>query len=133
MFPHTVTVYNKHREDGEEKWQRTVLYGVFWNAISGAVMRRTGATSTDSVQIIIPMAIKASRNEYRPPKEWAALTDKTGYWTLQPGDVVVKGALDVEIDRSTKELQGYDDVLTITSVDTKGFGSGMDHWEVSGK
>jgi hypothetical protein len=110
------------------------LSGVFWNAIKGAVVRRTGVNSADSLQLIIPIGVQASRAAYKPPKEWAALTDKTGAWTLQPGDVVVKGALDdVEIVRSTKELQAYDDVLTITSVDTKDVGGAMAHWEVSGK
>lgn len=134
MFNDTVTVYNKYKgSDGAEKWQRTVLYGVFWNAIKGAVMRRTGVSSADSVQLIIPVSVRASRAEYKRPKEWAGLTNKIGYWTLQAGDTVIRGDMAVEIDRSTKELQGYDDILTITSVDNKAFGSGMDHWEVSGK
>ncbi len=133
MFAHTVTVYNKYTENGTEKWQRTVLKGVFWHSIKGAIARKTGVTSVDSLQLIIPMLAKASRAAYSPPKEWAGLADKSGFWTLQSGDIVVKGVITKDIERSSKELQGLDDVLTITSVDTKDFGGDMAHWEVSAK
>lgn len=130
MFPHTVTVYNKYKDGTTEKWQRTVLYGVLWDAIKGAVTRKTGVTSADGLQLIIPMT---GRRGYRPPKEWAGLTDKFGFWTLQSGDMVALGALEYEIVKSSSELRDFDHVLTITSVDTKNFGSGMDYWEVSAK
>jgi hypothetical protein len=134
MFPHTVTVYNKYTDAaGTEKWQRTILTGVFWDATKGAVTRRTGVSSADLVQLIIPFVVAASRPSYKSPKEWTGLSTKTGYWTLQPGDTVIKGAITQEVTRSTKELAGYDDLLTITSVDPKAFGSGMDNWEVSGR
>ena len=135
MFNDTVTVYNKYKgQDGTEKWQRTVLYGVFWNSIKGAVTRRTGVASADSLQLIIPRSVTALfGRQYAPPKKWAEMEDKSGCWTLQSGDIVVKGCVEYEITRSTKELAGYDDVLSITSVDYKGFGGNMAHWEVSGK
>lgn len=130
MFPHTVTVYNKYKDGTTEKWQRTVLYGVLWDAVKGATVRRTGVTSADSLQLIIPMA---GRRGYRPPKEWAGLTDKSGFWTLQSGDMVALGALEYEIVKSSSELRDFDHVLTITSVDTKNFGGPLRHWEVSAR
>jgi hypothetical protein len=134
MFNDTVTVYNKYKDaDGTEKWRRTVLKGVFWNAIKGSVTRRTGVASADGVQLIIPTTVKASRAAYNRPKEWTGLADKSGFWTLQSGDTIIKGDMAIEVVRSTKELQGYDDILVVTSVDTKDFGGGMSHWEVSGK
>jgi hypothetical protein len=133
MFPHTVTVYNKYKDGTTEKWQRTILYGVLWDAIKGAVTRKTGVTSADGLQLIIPMSVRASRSAYKPPKEWAVLEDKTNAWTLQSGDMVALGALEYEIVKSSSELKEFDHVLTITSVDTKNFGSRMDYWEVSAK
>mgnify|MGYP000937118052 CR=1 FL=1 len=130
MFPHTVTVYNKYKDGTTEKWQRTILYGVLWDAVKGAIIRRTGVTSADGLQLIIPMA---GRRGYRPPKEWGGLTDKSGCWTLQSGDTVALGALEYEIAKSSSELKEFDHVLTITSVDTKNFGSGMDYFEISAK
>lgn len=133
MMQDVVTVYNKYVDEGVEKWQRTVLSGVFWDAVKGAVARRTGVQSADSMQIIIPLSVTASRASYLPPKAWAACTDKSGFWTLRSGDIVVRGAVAREISRSSKELRDLDDVLAITSADTKRFGGGMAHWEVSGK
>lgn len=135
MFNDTITIYNKYKgADGAEKWQRTVLFGVFWNAIKGAIMRRTGVASADSVQLIIPHSTAVSCDRrYKPPKEWAGLADKSRYWTLQSGDTVIKGSIEYDVVRSSKELLDFDDVLTITSVDTKAFGGDMAHWEVSGK
>lgn len=129
MFPHTVTVYNKYLDSGIEKWQRTVLKGVFWDSSKGAVVRKTGVTSADGLRLIIPMTVKG----YMKPKEWAALPDKTGFWTLQSGDTVILGDIAREVVKSSKELQQFDDVMVISNVDTRKYGSDMDHWEVTGK
>jgi hypothetical protein len=129
MFPHTVTVYNKYIDGSTEKWRRTILKGVSWDSSKGAVVRKTGVASADGLMLLIPMSIPG----YRKPKEWAALPDKAGSWTLQSGDTVVLGAKDYGVVKSSKELQQFDDVLTITNVDTRDYGCGMSHWEVSGK
>ena len=129
MFPHTVTVYNKHMDGSTEKWQRTVLSGVFWDSSKGAVVRKTGIASADGLTLIIPMVIPG----YMKPKEWTSLANKTGFWTLQEGDTVILGSIEYEVVRSSKELQQFDDVLTITNVDTRNYGGGMSHWEVTGK
>lgn len=130
MFNDVCTLYNKYTESGIEKWQRTVLEGVYWNNIKGAVMRKTGATSVDSAVIIIPHSVKA---DFRKPKEWESLADKTDAWTLQSGDTIVKGRIDYEVIKSSRELQKFDDVYIITTIDDKAFGGCMAHWEVSAK
>lgn len=129
MFPHTVTIYNK---DKEEHYHRTVLHGVFWNSSNGAVVRKTGVASADGLQLIIPFGADEDK-AYLKSKEWLDLADKTGYWTLQPKDIVILGKINYEVVKSSKELMQFDDVLTISNVDTRDFGSDMDHWEISGK
>lgn len=135
MFPHTVTVYNKYKDAaGVEKWKRTVLSGVFWDSSKGAIIRKTGVASSDSLLLIVPMNVTViDKSIYKKPKEWDALPDKTGFWTLQEGDTVILGDLTYEVVKSSKELQQFDDVLTITNVDTRNYGGGMDLWEVTGK
>lgn len=128
MFNDTVTLYNKYTAGGVEKWKRTVLSGVFWNSVEGAVLRKTGAASADSVVVLIPGSVGG----YVKPKAWEALNDKSGSWTVKPGDTMVRGDVPVEIVRSTRELDGLDDVLTVTTVDDKRFG-GLAHLEVSGR
>ena len=132
MFNDTVTVYNKYVDNRIEKWQRTVLKGVFWNSVKGAIMRKTGVTSTDSLQLLIPCNTRSNR-AYKPPKAWASLEDKESFWTLQSGDIVVKGDMSYEVEKSSSELKQFDDCLKISSVDHKPFGGSMAHWEVSAK
>lgn len=132
MFPHTVTVYNKYKDGKTEKWQRTVLRGVYWNAIKGAVTRKTGVSSADSLMLMIPRNARSDR-AYKPSSEWAVLSDKAGFWTLQNGDTVVKGELVYEVESSTKELEAFDNVRLITSIDYHDVGGNMAHWEVGGK
>ena len=136
MFPHTVTLYNKHTEAGIEKWQRTVLPGVFWSSSKGAVLRKMGVVTPDGLQattqIIIPMSVNVFR-KYLKPEVWKAKTDKTDSWTLQAGDTMVLGEITQEVVATSKELRQLDDVILITAVDTKNFGAGMSNWEVTGK
>lgn len=113
MFPHTVTIYNKYQAEQEERWQRTVLGGVFWDSTKGAQLRKAGVASADGLVLIIPQSVLPG---YVKPKAWAALTDKARHWTLQSGDIVIKGEVAHEVERSVKELLGYDDLLTITAV-----------------
>lgn len=132
MFNDTVTIYNKYRENGTEKWQQAVLYGVFWNENKGAVMRKTGVSSADTVQIIIPRSVHSDK-EYISPKAWASLEDKSRYFTLQSGDTIVKGCVNYDIQRSSSELTTLDGCHIITNVDNKDFGGEMAHFEVVAK
>ena len=121
MFPDAVTLYNKYVEENAEKWKRTVLTGVYWNDIEGAVLRKTGAVSSSNATIIIPMSVRG----YQKPQEWRKY--RSG-WTLQPGDYICRGQINIPIAHSAaKELSGFDDVRSML------FGSGMDHLEVTAK
>ncbi|MDJ0305388.1 MULTISPECIES: hypothetical protein [Dehalobacter] len=130
MFPHTVTIYNKYMDNGAEKWHRTVIAGVLWNSSKGAVVRKTGESAVDGLQLIIPFSAGAG---YVKPKAWESLTDRSGCWTLKGGDTVILGDIDYEVVKSSSELKLFDDVLTISNVDTRDYGGEMSHWEVSGK
>ena len=65
---------------------------------------------------------------------WQALTTKTGKWTLQDGDFMVKGLVTDEIGAGftmTALKAKYDDVVMIKSVDTMDAGSSyMQHWQI---
>ena len=134
MFNDTITIYNKYiGADKLEKWHATTLSGVYWNSIKGAIHRKTGLANTDSLQIIIPFSVVSGTKRYLSPKAFTELPNKTGFWTLQNGDTVIKGHCTYLIEKSSKELLQFDDVYLITSVDTKDIGGDMSHWEVSGK
>lgn len=67
------------------------------------------------------------------PIAYSKLVDKTGKWTIGLGDKIVKGDIPDTVLVKDLELE-YDDVLNVTSVDPKLFGSlRMHHVEIGAK
>lgn len=137
----SMTLYNKIA--GTETYQRTVIVAVEWENRKAVNGMRSGALASNSARVFIPKSVGTN---YLKPKAWQALTTKTGKWTLQEGDVIVKGAVMDEIREAvvgppavaaftlTNLKAKYDDVLTITSVDTHDMGSlVLQHWEIGAK
>jgi hypothetical protein len=130
-----LTIYNRYTNAGSEVYQRTQIQGVAWeNRKASNTLAAGGSIAADQAVVFIPLARGAA---YKKSKAWLALVSKTGYWTLQPGDYIVKGLVSDEISGGftmTSLKAKYDDVLQITSVDTMDAGSAnMQHWKVSAK
>lgn len=126
-----ITLYNKV---SGETYQRTELHGVFWENRKGVNVIKSGLTAADQASIYIPFYVD---DGYQKPKSWQALATKTGKWTLQTGDYIVKGIVTDAIS-STFTISNlkatYDDVLQITSVDTQDYGSpDLQHWQIGAK
>lgn len=126
-----VTLYNKYLVERVETYQRAEIYDVAWEQRHA----RSKQDSDDLATVFIPMARAAN---YLKPREWQALDSKAGRWTLQVGDVIVKGIVEDELVANVLTLSAlkrlYDDVLVISSVDTRDYGtSGMQHFEIGAK
>ena len=135
MIPNCdITIYNKYLVSRAEVFQRSVIRDVGWQATKAIMGTKAGALASNVATIFIP---SVSHTEYRAPKAWQALVTKTANWTLQEGDVVVKGEVADTITSGftiTDLRAKYDDVVTITSVDVMDFGSSnVQHWEVGCK
>jgi hypothetical protein len=136
------TLYNGYISGGAQKYQRTAIGLVAWFNTKASNILRSGLLAADSAVIYVPLTLGAN---YIDPKPWAALTNKTGFWTLAVGDVIVKGLVTDEIHDAvvsppsaaftlTNLKAKYDDVVTIKSCDTFDMGStSMRHWKVSGQ
>ena len=116
-------------------YKRTVLPAVEWeNRKASNVLRTGGNIAADIASIFIPITPSV---DYLAPKAWLALVDKSGNFTLQEGDILVKGEVADELSAAflpTALKAKYDDVLTISSVDTFDFGSAsLHHWKVGVK
>lgn len=61
--------------------------------------------------------IPHDNNGYLPPKEWKALVDKTGKWTLQEKDFVIKGEHDLVDVKDNLEEYDYRVVEKLEDVD----------------
>lgn len=143
------TVYNKYVDSATrtEKYQRTQICGVLWEDRKAAnVIASGGNMAANQANIYIPYARGAA---YKDPAAWQALVTKTGYWTLQDGDFIVRGLVSDEIHEAIPGSAGppvvpavpaftisdlkakYASVLSIKSVDTMDMGSsGMSHWQI---
>lgn len=142
--PHTVTVYNVTTEtdpvtfDDVTTNHITILRGVFLDVSKGANVIRSGLVGADAATLHIPFSVTAvdgitgAEKRYVGPMEFWRADDKSGLWTLavDRNTFIVKGEA-VEPDKTEEAINLlYDDVYTITSVDTKDFGSpSMQHWE----
>lgn len=146
MFPHTVTLYNVSTEqdqstmDDVEVNHITVLDGVLLDAVKAKNVNQSGLESADAVTLYIPIDVAATNGEtgagqrYVGPVEYWRTDDKSGLWTLSPGQncFFVKGRA-VHPDWSTQKIDAaYDYVYNVTKVDFLDFGGDMSHFEVGG-
>lgn len=124
-----ITIYNKYfdKTTRADKYKRIVINSVFWDENKAVNRIQSGLDSADKLLVVIPFrnAVQAS---YLNPKEFEGIE---GTFTLQAGDRIVKGAIDYEITTKVTDLDKEYEAYTITSVDTKDFGSPhMRHWEI---
>jgi hypothetical protein len=131
MIPNAhITIFNKYIDNRVEKFQRSEIYNCVWQGVS-AIARFKEQVPANTILIMIPFA---SGLAYQEPKAWQV--DKTG-WTLQEGDVVVRGLVTDEITDAYGLKQLYAEhqhVVQIASVAAMDEGSpNMQHWEVQAK
>lgn len=128
-----ITIYNKSVDatTRAEVWTAYHIRGVMWENCKAANVIRSGLLEADKVAVYIPYARGA---DYISPRAWQALTVKTGRWTLQVGDVIVRGLVyeTIDADYTISDLKReYDDVMNIRSVDAMDGGlPRMRHWQV---
>lgn len=130
-----ITIYNKYfnKSTRLDDYQRTVLKGVFWEDRKATNRLQSGLQDADEVSIIIPFKVSSGKR-YLSPREFEKVEDKSSCFTFQEGDRIVKGDIDFEIDGKVSDLDKEYETFTITSVDTKDFGSKhLRHWEVGGR
>lgn len=127
------TVFNRVYDKATrmDTWVATHLRGVFWEDCKAANVVKSGMRDADSVRIFIPFFVDAEGKIFE--KSMGFQKNPKNHFTLRAEDKIVRGI--VTYDGSITKLQDeFDDVMTITSVDTFDYGSdGMQHWEVSGK
>ena len=127
-----ITIYNRYFVSRVETYQRTVIRDVVWQATKAVSGRSTGVLASNVATVFIPMARGAN---YLKPKAWQAA--RSGKWTLQEGDFIVRGEAtdNITTEYTITSLRAeYEDVVTITSVDAMDQGSAnVQHWQVGCK
>lgn len=131
-----ITLYNKvyDRDAGASMYYRTVLKGVNWQNKTAIQPTDKGMVSADVAEIYIPFAVETEK-QFRKPKNFVQETEKTGFFTIEAGDLVIRGTVENELTSAKDEERlknAYDDVRTIAVVETNDNGSSeMQHWKVT--
>ena len=126
-----MSVYNKHTDNEKNVvFKKHLIEEVFWDDSKG-ININTGYAEADDVNVFIPKTTK-NMIGYTEPKKYKGLTNT---WTLENGDLIVKGDTKEKEVPGIKELaKKYDNVFTVSLVDDKDFGSSsMHHFEIRGK
>lgn len=132
----SLTIYNRYvLPNRVEAYARTVIPAVAWEDRKAVNTNASGGRIVaDQARIYIPKA--ANQLSYLLPVAWLALAVKTGKWTVQVEDIVVRGTITDDLNSMTlTALEAkYDNVLEVSSVDLYDNGSlNLHHWLVSAK
>lgn len=136
-----ITVYNRQFDKVQDKYiyLRTYLKGVNWQDSKGIRIAESGVVSDDRTRIFIPLDVDAEDKQYKKPKTYKRMDDKSLFYTLDNEDIVVKGIIDFDLTGNPGEnvssLQAkYDDVMVITKVIDNRYGSRIiQHFELEVK
>lgn len=128
IFNKDITIINKY-VDKEHKTQYKISHVKgFWSSNDGISINGTQLTKSDGLSAKI--LINDSRNDkYQKPEEFRK-EQKT--WTLQNDDYLVKDKVE-DFTTITKLLEDYREVIKITKITTKDYGSeDMWHFTITG-
>ena len=129
LFDKDITIINKYidKETKKTKYKVSYVKG-FWSSNDGISISGTQLTKQDGLSARILM--NDSRNEtYQNPEKFEK-EQKT--WTLQADDYLVKGIVE-NFTTITELIDNYKDVMKITNIATKDYGSeDMWHFVITG-
>lgn len=135
----TVTVYNSYVDPitRYKVYLPTVLHGVSWFGNLVVDVTTNGLISASKYYVRVPDYVDSSGKQYLTPKAFAKIPNDQMqfYWTLEEGDIIVKGEVDDIGDdaKPAKLEEKYDDVITIISVSDNRRVDNAPHWKVMGK
>lgn len=136
-----ITIFNKHTDPITQivTWYRHTINYAFWQYV------RDKATIGDTVLETNKTVCRIRENEaFREKYIWVNLpsSEKSDYFTLGQGDIIVKGIVEDEIDEYTKghrssdlidkykELQGCFEIESVAV--NVGTGRGLPHYRAQG-
>lgn len=126
MFNKDITIINKYidKETRTPKYKVSHIKG-FWSSNDGISINGTQLTKADGLIARILM----KEEGYQKLEDFKK--NQTG-WTLQNDDYLVKGKVE-NFTTITKLLEDYQEVIKITNIATKDYGSeDMWHWAITG-
>lgn len=131
----TVTVYNARVDPGTraEVYAPTVLRGVGWRCETLSAVADNGLRAANRFVLRIPGDVDAGERAYAEPGDYREAADASGLWTLQKGDVIVRGEADEALSPAQlRERFGEGRLLTVLGVTDNRSAPNGKHWKVTG-
>ncbi len=134
-----ITIFNKRyiQEERTEKFFSTRIYGVSLYSKKGTSSGDNELKKSDTYTIRIPADADTEGKEYTEQLSYKSMDDATypGYWTLQPGAIIVRGISYLETATETELREKYSDVILVTNfTDNRDRCSdAMKHWRIGGE
>ena len=131
MFKDCITLFCRFGPARAQAFSRTVVRGVSFEGGVGAKQSTTGEKSLNRALVLIPFA---AAEGYVSPAAWQALLpeQRAAHWTLRPGDVFVRGEVQLLPETSPAAYLADGGGYCITSVLEKGSHSALAHFAVAG-
>lgn len=127
-----ITVFNARFDSAKDKdvYIGTIITGVSWYcSVETAV--DSGLKAADKYTVRIPADADFSGKTYALPAAYNAGGDADTLFTLQNGDIVVRGAVQEENPKPAELLKGYE-AFTILGVTNNCHRPRAPHWRVIG-
>ncbi len=132
----TVTVFNARvdPETGGRAYRPTVIAGASWYETQAEKAdAQGGLVSADRVIIRIPADADAGGKRWAEPVEYRAAASADGLWTLNGGDVIVKGAVAGDGWTPARLRAEYPGCATVVGVADNRRAPRAPHWRVIGR
>lgn len=137
----TVTIYNRYEDPQTNivSWHRHVVHGTFWKAAGDKIVIDKTVLETKNIICRI-----RKDDAFLEKHEWIDVPNDqmSNYFTLSPGDIIVKGEVADEINeyvsgkRSTDLKKKYKDLQGCLEIqewsNNTGGGRGNEHYFVKG-
>lgn len=102
-----ITLYNRHEDMSNHivTWHKTVISDCFFKSANNKVTIGQTEIETNNIIIRIPF-----NDKFKNYSDWIKLSDdeREEYFTLHQGDIIIKSAVEDEIDECTKGKRSTD-------------------------
>lgn len=103
---------------------------VCWYANQKTEVDRNGVHSANIYKVRIPVE-SVDDMHYVEQENWNTLEDIIGYWTIQNGDIIVKGLVDDKISAASDLFKKYSQVFRVNSYSDNRMGC-LSHFRIGG-
>lgn len=128
----TITVFNARMDEanGYDVYFPTVITGVSWYGEIQSTVDSTGLKAANKYTVRIPTDADFSGKAYADPAAYAG-GDPAYLFTLQSGDIIVKGAHN-ENGLSVRDIEALGENVKVLGVSDNRRASHGKHWKVVG-